>query len=152
MESLAADRKSSLDLVQLSLAHLIKHCEAKRGTSSGNRWLYFGQSNMKTKLQLYETKLVQLSSNSGGVLKPANPDAIRPSKAAATQGQNPMRFFRNQYADKMQSRMNQQHEPVFWNPMTTLFEEALFAGSSSAPAALQENANGVPLPVGDEVD
>ena len=27
MESLAADKKSSLDLVQLSVAHLIKHCE-----------------------------------------------------------------------------------------------------------------------------
>ena len=34
---------------------------------------------------------------------------------------------------------------------TTLFE-ALFAGSSSAPAALQENGDGVPLPVCDEVD
>jgi hypothetical protein len=34
---------------------------------------------------------------------------------------------------------------------TTIFE-ALFAGSSSAPAASQENSDGVPLPVCDEVD
>jgi hypothetical protein len=27
MESLAADHKSSLDLVELSISHLIKHCE-----------------------------------------------------------------------------------------------------------------------------
>jgi hypothetical protein len=34
----------------------------------------------------------------------------------------------------------------------TTFFEVLFAGSSSAPAALQENGDGVPLPVCDEVD
>ncbi len=33
MESLAADRKSSMDLVQLSVSHLIKHCERRMNLS-----------------------------------------------------------------------------------------------------------------------
>ena len=55
MESLAADRKSSLDLVQLSFAHLIKHYEAnEEQLKEINNSI--SAINMKTKLEMYETK------------------------------------------------------------------------------------------------
>ncbi len=59
MESLAANRKSSLNLVQLSAAHLIKHCETNKvqlQDIDGS----IPAMNMKAKLELHQTKLVQL--------------------------------------------------------------------------------------------
>ena len=53
MESLAADRKSSLDLVELSIAHLLKHCEVNEeqlmtiDTS-------LSVAGMKSKLEVYQ--------------------------------------------------------------------------------------------------
>ena len=147
MESLAADRKSSLDLVQLSVAHLIKHCETNEvqlqeidGSISA--------MNMKAKLELYQTKLVQLPAIVAGYL---NPQIPKPSdRAQLQQLKDRIRaVLREHYADKMKV-----YEPALDSVLesdTTLFE-ALFAGSSSAPAALQENGDGVPLPVCDEVD
>jgi hypothetical protein len=58
-------------------------------------------------------------------------------------------MLREHYADKMKV-----YEPARDSVLesdTTRFE-ALFACSSSAPAALRENGGGFPLPVCDEVD
>jgi hypothetical protein len=78
MESLAADRKSSLDLVQLSIAHLVRHCEiSKEQLKAIDDSL--SAVNMKTKLELYEKKLVQLPAIVAGNL---NPQIPKPSDQA----------------------------------------------------------------------
>ena len=58
-ESLAANRKSSLDLVQFSIAHLIRHCKTNEEQLKAID-TSLSASNMKTKLELHEKKLVQL--------------------------------------------------------------------------------------------
>jgi hypothetical protein len=72
MESLAANRKSSLDLVQLHIAHLIKYCETNEvqlqdidGSTSVMK--------MKTNLEQYQTKLMQLPAIVAGYLNPQIP-------------------------------------------------------------------------------
>jgi hypothetical protein len=78
MESLAADRKSSVDSVQLSIAYLIRHCD-----TNDEQIKAIDDSlsavNMKTKLELYEKKLVQLPAIVAGYL---NPQIPKPSDQA----------------------------------------------------------------------
>jgi hypothetical protein len=58
MESLAADRKTSLDLVSVSITHLIKHCENGETTFKDiDQDLMI--TGMKAKLQQYEKFFVQ---------------------------------------------------------------------------------------------
>jgi hypothetical protein len=80
-KSLAADRKSSLDLVQLSIAHLIKHCETNKVQLQDVDGLVLAM-NMKAKLELYQTKLVQLPAIVAGYL---NPQIPKPSDCAKLQ-------------------------------------------------------------------
>ena len=148
MESLAADRKSSLDLVELSIAHLIKHCETNEEQLKAIDGS-ISATDMKTKLELYQSKLVQLPAIVAGYL---NPQIPKPSDRAKLQQlkERIRAVLKEQYADKMKA-----YEPAGRSSVsesdTSLFE-ALFAGSSSAPPGLQENADGVPLPVFDEVN
>ncbi|KAH8936327.1 hypothetical protein BDL97_17G079600 [Sphagnum fallax] len=58
MESLAADRKTSLDLVSASITHLIKHCENGK-TTFKDIDQDLTTAGMKAKLQQYEKLLVQ---------------------------------------------------------------------------------------------
>jgi hypothetical protein len=58
MESLAADRKTSLDLVSVSITHLIKHCEnGETMFKDINQDLTI--TGIKAKLQQYEKFFVQ---------------------------------------------------------------------------------------------
>ena len=59
MESLAADKKSSLDLVQISVANLIRHCETNTAPLDVID-ASLSSDVMKSKLQMYQEKLVQL--------------------------------------------------------------------------------------------
>ena len=59
MASLAADHKLSLDLVELSISHLIKHCEVKE-EQLVRVHPSLSAAEMKAKLEAYEKKLVQL--------------------------------------------------------------------------------------------
>jgi hypothetical protein len=142
MESLAADRKSSLDLVQLSIAHLIKHCEANE-----NELKEIDDSisaiDMKTKLEMYETKLVQLPAIVAGYLNPQIPKPSDPARLRQLKDRI-RAVLQEQYADKMQTI--EPRKPILESD-ATLFE-ALFAGNG----ALFEGAEGIPRPVGDEVD
>ena len=79
MESLAADRKSSLDLVQLSIAHLIKHCEVKE-EELARIHPSLSAADMKAKLEMHETKLVQLPALIAGYLNPQIPKATDPTQ------------------------------------------------------------------------
>ncbi len=141
MESLAANRKSSLDLVQLRIAYLIKHCETKEVQLQDIDY-HEGQ------VGAVSDKACAASCNCGGILESANPQAIRPSKLHQLKDRTHA-MLREHYADKMKI-----YEPAWVSVLesdTTLFE-AFFAGSSSAPTALQENGCGVPLHVCNEVD
>ncbi len=84
MESLAADRKSSLDLVQLSIAHLIRHCKTNEEQLKAID-TSLSANNIKTKLELYEKKLVQLPAIVAGYL---NPQIPKPSDQGS-QGNHP---------------------------------------------------------------
>lgn len=110
MESLAANNKSSLDLVQLSIAHLIKHCEA-----SEEQLKEIDDSisaiGMKTKLEQYETKLVQLPAIVVGYFNPQIPKPSDPAKLR--QLKDSIRaVLQEQYADKTQA-IEPRREPVF---------------------------------------
>ncbi len=61
MESLAADRKTSLDLVSASITHLIKHCENGETTFKDTDQ-DLTTVGIKAKLQQYEKLLVQESA------------------------------------------------------------------------------------------
>ncbi len=81
MESLAADRKSSLNLVQLSIAHLIKRCETNEVQLQDIDGSVLAM-NIKAKLELYQTKLVQLPAIVAGYM---NPQIPKPSNHAKMQ-------------------------------------------------------------------
>lgn len=134
--------------MELSIAHLIKHCETNEEQLKAIDGS-ISAIDMKTKLELYQTKLVQLPAIVAGYL---NPQIPKPSDRAKLQQlkERIRAVLKEQYADKMKV-----YKPAGRGSAsesdTSLFE-ALFAGSSSAPPGLQENADGVPLPVFDEVD
>ena len=79
MASLAADRKTSLDLVSASITHLIKHCDngetAFKGIAQD-----LTATGMKAKLKHYEKLLVQEPANVAAYL---NPQLPRPTDPAA---------------------------------------------------------------------
>ena len=79
MESLAADRKTSLDLVSASITHLIKHCDngeiALKGIAQD-----LTATGMKAKLKQYEKLLVQEPAIVAAYL---NPQLPRPTDPAA---------------------------------------------------------------------
>jgi len=79
MESLAADRKTSLDLVSASITHLIKHCENGETTfKDTNQDLTM--AGMKAKLQQYKKLLVQEPAIVAAYL---NPQLPRPTDLTA---------------------------------------------------------------------
>ncbi len=79
MESLAADRKTFLDLVSTSITHLIKHCENGETTfKDTNQDLT--TAGMKAKLQQYEKLLVQEPTIVAAYL---NPQLPRPTDLTA---------------------------------------------------------------------
>jgi hypothetical protein len=89
MESLAADRKLSLDLIQLSLSHLIKAIDTS-----------LSASDMKRKLEIYEKKLVELPAIVAGYL---NPQIPKPTDARKLKDlKDTIRLvLKDRYADKM---------------------------------------------------
>jgi hypothetical protein len=93
MESLAANRKSSLDLVQLRIAYLIKHCETKEVQLQDIDY-HEGQ------VGAVSDKACAASCNCGGILESANPQAIRPSKLHQLKDRTHA-MLREHYADKM---------------------------------------------------
>jgi hypothetical protein len=79
MELLAADRKTSLDLVSASITHLIKHCEnGEIALKDIDQDLTV--AGMKAKLQHYEKLLVQEPAIMVAYL---NPQLPRPTNPAA---------------------------------------------------------------------
>jgi hAT family C-terminal dimerisation region len=99
MESLAADKKSSLDLVQISVANLIRHCE----TNTVQLQVIdasLSSDVMKSKLQMYEKKLVQLPAIVAGYLnpqvkKPTDPTKLRELKTTIRT------ILNKRYSDKL---------------------------------------------------
>ncbi|CAK9267976.1 unnamed protein product [Sphagnum jensenii] len=79
MESLAADRKTSLDLVSASITHLIKHCENGETTFKDTDQ-DLTMAGMKAKLQQYEKLLVQEPAIVAAYL---NPQLLRPTNFTA---------------------------------------------------------------------
>jgi hypothetical protein len=79
MESLAADRKTSLDLVSASITHLIKHCENGETTFKDTDQ-DLTTAGMKAKLQQYEKLLVQELAIVAAYL---NPQLPRPTDLTA---------------------------------------------------------------------
>ena len=84
MESLAADHKSSLDLVELSISHLIKHCEVNEEQLVCVHPSLLA-AGIKSKLMAYEKKLVQLPAIVAGYLnlqihKPTDPTKLNEPK------------------------------------------------------------------------
>ena len=136
MESLAADKKSSLDLVQLSLTHLIHHCEVnEEELKKINDSL--SAINMKTKLQFYETKLVQLPAIVAGYLNPQIPKVTDPMKLKQLKDTIRELLKEPRYAERMEVLPP---SPAMQSD-TTLFR-ALFASNSGAGALLQGDENG----------
>lgn len=144
MESLAADLKSSLDLVQLSMAHLIQHCvsnEEKLKEIHDS----LSATEMKRKLELYEPKLLQLPAIVAGYLNPQIPKPLDPAKLSKLK-ETIRTLLNEKYSDKL--------EAVSSHPVqsdTTLFE-ALFASVSNSTVADPDAPGGVPLPASDEVE
>jgi hypothetical protein len=79
MESLAADRKTSLDLVSASITHLIKHCENGETTFKDTDQ-DLTMTGMKAKLQQYKKLLVQEPAIVAAYL---NPQLPRPTDLTA---------------------------------------------------------------------
>jgi hAT family C-terminal dimerisation region len=85
MESLAADRKSTLDLVSMSFTLLIKHCddgEAALNAVNPN----LTAAGMKEKLLAYEKMLVQEPAIVASFLNPQTPKPTDPKKLAQITG------------------------------------------------------------------
>ena len=146
MESLAADRKSSFDLVQLSIAHLIRHCETNEEQLKAID-TSLSANNMKTKLELYEKTLVQLPAIVAGYL---NPQIPKPSDQAKLKELKDIirALLKEQYADKMETV---EPRPAVLESESTLFE-ALFSGSGRGAVLQDADNEGVPFPASDEVD
>ncbi len=141
MESLAADRKSSLDLVELSISHLIKHCEVNeeqlvRVDPS------LSVADMKSKLEVYEKKLVQLPAIVAGYL---NPQIHKPTDPTKLKELNTTirAVLNDRYADKLHVVPPRN---VLEQSNATLFE-ALFASSGTS-----NQVDGDNTPLCDEVD
>ena len=115
--SLAADQKSSLDLVQLSFDHLIKHCEANKEQLKeiDNSILAI---DTKTKLEMY---LVQLPAIVAGYLNLQIPKPSDPAKLRQL-NERIRAVLQEQYADRMQTI--ELCEPVLESD-ATLFESLL---------------------------
>jgi hypothetical protein len=79
MESLAADRKTSLDLVSASITHLIKHCENGETTFKDTDQ-DLTMASMKAKLQQYKKLLIQEPAIVATYL---NPQLPRPTDLTA---------------------------------------------------------------------
>jgi hypothetical protein len=99
-ESLAVDRKSSLDLVQFSIAHLIRHCKTNEEQLKAIDFS-LSASNMKTKLELYEKKLVELPAIVAGAGY-LNTQIPKPSDQAKLKELKDIirALLKEQYADK----------------------------------------------------
>lgn len=90
MEALAADRKSSLDLVRLSIAHLTRHCETNEEQQLKEIHTSLSANQNEDQAWILREETCAVSCNCGGVLvEPSNPKAIRHSKAEGTQGHHP---------------------------------------------------------------
>ena len=144
MESLAADRKSSLDLVQLSLSHLIKHCDVNEEKLKAID-TSLSASDMKRKLEIYEKKLVQLPAI---VARYLNPQIPKPTDARKLKDLKDMirLVLKDHYADKMSPLPNR---PVPDSLSDTSLFEALFASSAGGDALLSANNDD---PISDKVD
>ena len=142
METLAGNGKSSLDLVQLSIAHLTKHCDTnveqlKVGDDS------LSVINMKTRLVLYEEKIVQLPAIVAGYL---NPQVPKPSDQGKLEGLKGIirTLLKEQYADKMECAPTCTAESD-----RTLFN-CFFPDSRTA--LREDSEEGVSIHLRDEVD
>jgi hypothetical protein len=146
MESLAADRKSSLDLVQLSIAHLIKHCKVKE-EELARIHPSLSAADMKAKLEMHETKLVQLPALIAGYLNPQIPKATDPTQLKELK-LIIRSVLQDRYSDKLQVIAPR---PVAEQSNATLFE-VLFAGSDASAATNQVGNSEDAHHCDDEVD
>ena len=128
MESLAADTKSSMDLVELSINHLIKHCEVNEPMLK-NVDASLSTEAMKTKLEFYEEKLVQLPAFVCAYLNPQIPKSTDPEELSMLK-EVIRGVLNDHYADKMQTPLP---VPGISDSQSggTLFE-ALFASAGGA--------------------
>jgi hAT family C-terminal dimerisation region len=146
MESLAADRKSSMDLVQVSVTHLIKHCEVNDNVLK-NVDATLSTETMRSKLMLYEDKLVQLPAIVCAYLNPQIPKPTDPVTLSIIK--NHVRGILNdRYADKMVALPPGRSISGASQP-DTLFQ-ALFSASAGA-AVIDEDIDNHAL-ADDEVD
>jgi hypothetical protein len=145
MESLAADRKSSMDLVQLSVSHLIKHCETNEPVLK-NIDASLSADAMRNKLLFYQEKLVQLPAIVCAYLNPQIPKPSDPVKLS-TMKATIRGVLNDRYADKMKAPAPVRGAGDVQSD--TLFE-AIFATSDGGGADLQGDGNA--CPTNDEVD
>jgi hypothetical protein len=143
MESLAADRKSSMDLVQLSVSHLIKHCETNEPVLK-NIDASLSADAMRNKLLFYQEKLVQLPAIVCDYLNPQIPKPNDPVKLS-TMKATIRGVLNDRYADKMEAPAPVRGAGDVQSD--TLFE-ALFA-SDGGGADFQGDRNA--CPTNDEV-
>ena len=144
MESLAADKKSSLDLVQVSIVHLIRHCETNAGELESidvtlSAW------GMQSKLEMYETKLVQLPAIVAGYLnpqmqKPTDPTKLKELKTTIRA------VLKNRYSDKFLDIV----PPASEQQSNTNLCQVFFSSSCGNGGA--NGGDGEEIAVGDEVD
>ena len=144
MESLAADRKSSMDLVQLSVSHLIKHCETNEPVLK-NIDASLSADAMRNKLLFYQEKLVQLPAIVCDYLNPQIPKPSDPVKLS-TMKATIRGVLNDRYTDKMDAPAPVRGAGDVQSD--TLFE-ALFASDGSG-ADFQGDRNA--CPTNDEVD
>ena len=147
MESLAADRKSSMDLVQLSISHLIKHCEVNDPVLK-NIDASLSTETMRSKLIIYEEKLVQLPAIVCAYLNPQIPKPTDPVTLSIIKG-HVRGVLNDRYADKMVALPP--GRPVSGLQSDSLFE-ALFSASTGSGAVVEDNDNQALIHVNDEVD
>jgi hypothetical protein len=145
MESLAADKKSSLDLVQLSMVHLIRHCETNAEQLESID-VSLSADGMKSKLEMYEQKLVQLPAIVAGYL---NPQMQKPTDASKLKELKATirAVLNDRYSNKI---LDIAVPPTSEHSSNTNLCEVFF--SSSGGNGAHEGCYDEDISVGDEVD
>jgi hAT family C-terminal dimerisation region len=143
MESLAADKKSSMDLVELSIDLLIKHCEINEPVLKSID-ASLSTEAMRTKLLFYREKLVQLPALVCGYLNPQIPKPTDPARLASLK--TIIRAVLTEgYADKMQGPPPSPDVSDSQSGTPSLFQ-ALFANAGGGAVPQEQSV------VNDEVE
>ena len=138
-----------MDLVQLSISHLIEHCVTNEPVLKNIHASLLAET-MKAKLLVYKEKLVQLPAIVCAYLNPQIPKPTDPVMLSIIKGHIRGRVLHDQYADKLEALPPVR--PASDSRSDTLFE-ALFANTTRSGGVFDgDRNNSLSTPVHDEVD